>query len=340
MPVVRGDGQQRYESEPRVSRLEKNGLSRRFVALEGILVVRLAHNGAAIVFSWCAKRARRLSPARSQGTRQIPSWTAAQTMMSVRVNGTYLPFKSAPDLMQRFVRPALFSTGDAVFELQVFGTALMATYRGWDFALATAHQVDTGRGAPSAKSFVVVVERDGKRLTVPPSSVHLPHVDEEEFRSLGDLIFFDYAKVTDGHRSSHLDITNVYWSDASEVVPDYSFVIGYPTGSTMIEVDLQDESQLSQFTLRWIRQDLQRSDGAPMDPENRLMFVKHERSTRLSIDPDGLSGSPVFSIVHDRQKERHLRFEGIVTNARDDRFAVLPSAQIRPVLDVIVDADR
>jgi hypothetical protein len=159
---------------------------------------------------------------------KIPSWTTSQTMMSVKVNGTYLPFKTTPDLMQRFVRPALFSTGDAVFELQVFGTALMAKYRGWDFALATAHQVDAKRGAPSAGSFVVVVEHDGKRLAVPPSSVHLPRVDGEQFRSLGDLIFFDCAKVTDGHRSSHLDLTNIYWSDSNEVVPDYSFVIGYP----------------------------------------------------------------------------------------------------------------
>jgi hypothetical protein len=53
----------------------------------------------------------------------IPSWTAAQTKMSVSINGTYVPFKTAPDLMQRFVRPALFSTGDAVFELQVFPSA-------------------------------------------------------------------------------------------------------------------------------------------------------------------------------------------------------------------------
>src|SRR3954469_4730272 len=96
----------------------------------------------------------------------VPTWTIAQTKMSVRVNGTYLPFKSTPDLMQRFVRPALFSTGDEVFELRVFGTALMARYRDWEFALATAHQVDAARGAPTPESFVVVVDRDGKRLAV------------------------------------------------------------------------------------------------------------------------------------------------------------------------------
>jgi hypothetical protein len=269
----------------------------------------------------------------------IPTWTIARTKMSVQVNGAYLPFKSTPDLMQRFVRPALFSTGHEVFELRVFGTALMATYRGWDFALATGHQVNNARGAPSAESFRVVVEHQGKRLAVPPSSLHLPRIDDEEFRSLGDLVFFDYCKVADEHRSSHLDLTNIFWSDAAGFVADYSFVIGYPISSNTIELDLEDESQLSDFTLRWIRQDLQSSDGASLDPENRLIFVKHERSTRLSIDPDGLSGSPVFSIVHDSQKERHLRFDGIVTHARGDRFAVLPSAYIRTLLDGIVNSN-
>ena len=40
----------------------------------------------------------------------ITTWSIAQLKMSVPVNGTYLPFTSTPDLMQRFVRPALFST--------------------------------------------------------------------------------------------------------------------------------------------------------------------------------------------------------------------------------------
>jgi hypothetical protein len=261
-------------------------------------------------------------------------------MMSVQVNGTYLPFKSTPDLMQRFVRPALFSTGDAVFELRVFGSALMANYRGWNFALTTAHQVDANRGAPSRETFVVVAEHAGKLLAVPPSFVHWPRAEEEDSKSLADIVFFDYDQVATDRKLSHLNLTSMFWSDADEVVPDYSFVIGYPSNSARIELDLEDESKLSEFTMRWIRQDLEKSGAAPMDPENRLMFVKHERSTRLSIDPDGLNGSPVFSIVHDRIKERHLKFEGVVTEARGDRFAVLPSATIRPVLDAIVDEKR
>lgn len=270
----------------------------------------------------------------------IASWTVAQTAMSVRVNGTYLPFKSTPDLMQRFVRPALFSTGDEVFELRFVGTAFMGRYRNWDFALSTAHQVDAAWGAPTPESFVVVVDHDGKRLAVPPSAVHFPRIEEEEYKSLRDLAFFDYSKPRAELRAPHLDLSHLFWSDAADVTPDYAFVIGYPTGSMRIELDLDDDARLAEFTARWIRQDLEVADRKPMDTEHRLIFVKHERSTRLSIEPDGLSGSPVFSIVHDRHKERHLRFEGIVTNAREDRFAVFPSALIRPMLDGIVEGAR
>lgn len=244
--------------------------------------------------------------------------------MSVQVNGAYIPFKSVPDSMQRFVRPALFYTGDKGFELQVVGTAFMATYRGWDFALSTAHQVNTEQGGPGAEKFVVVIERDGKRLAVSPSSVHFPRVEEEKLKSLSDVVFFDYSRVTKVNKPKHLNLANTYWSDSLEVATDYSFVIGYPSSSHVIEVDFEDQAQLSEFTMRWIRQDLQPSENILMDTENRLIFIKHENSTRRSVEPDGLSGSPVFSIVHDRKKERHLRFEGIVTDARDDRFAVLP----------------
>ncbi len=265
-----------------------------------------------------------------------PSWTIAQIKSRVQVNGTYVSFRTTPDYIQRFVRPALFSTGHEVFELQVFGTALMARYRGWNFALTTAHQVDTKRGGPTAQSFVVIVEHNDKRFAVPPSSLHVPRTDDDFWRSVGDLMFFDYSKVREDHRPAHLDLTNVHWSDAGYVATDYSFVIGYPSHSHKIELDLNDQSQLAAFTMRWIRQDLQASDPVSWDPENRVIFVKHEQSTRLSVDPDGLSGSPVFSIVHDGTMDRHLRFEGIVTHGKGDRLAVLASAHIRALLDSIV----
>jgi len=266
---------------------------------------------------------------------KVPTWTTAQTKMSVLVNGSYLPFKKTPDLMQRFVRPALFSTGFEGFEIRVFGTALMATYRGWDFALTTSHQVDEKRGAPSAKSFVVIQERDGKRIAISPSSLYLPHVQEGQFPWLSDLVFFDYSRLSDRNRFPHLDLSNIVWSDGDGFMVDYSFVIGYPTESHQIDFDPIDEEQLAKFTLRWIRQDLQRSERALLDTESRDIFVKHAQSSRRSVDPDGLSGSPVFSIVSDARKDRHLRFEGIITDAKNDRFAVLPSAEIRPFLDAM-----
>lgn len=254
--------------------------------------------------------------------------------MSVPINGIYVPFKNAPDSIHCFIRPALFSTGDELFELRFFGTAFLCKYRGLNLAISTAHQTDVSRGAPPAEKFVVVVKSGGQNLAIPPTNLHIPVIEGLTHRSLQDLTFFEY-----GHepmRTVHFDLADVYWSDAQDVAVDYSFLIGYPSTSNIIELDPEDPTRLSHFTMRWIRQDLEASAPQPLDTEHRAIFVKHKRSTRDSIDPDGLSGSPVFSIVKHRGNERSIRFDGIVTNANGDRFAVYPSVYVRDMLDHMV----
>ncbi len=265
----------------------------------------------------------------------IPTWALAQANMSVCINGTFIPFKNAPDAMHRFVRPALFSTADEVYELRFFGSAFLGRYRGASVAISAAHQTDVSVGAPPAEKFVVVVKSAGQNLAIPPTNLHIPVVENPDHQSLRDLIFFAF-----GHepaRTVHLDLTEVLWSDAEHVAVDYSFLIGYPTSSNIIELDPDDPTRLSNFTMRWIRQDLEAAGPQLLDTEHRNIFVKHKRSTRDSVDPDGLSGSPVFSIVRRGLRERFLRFDGIVTNANGDRFAVYPSVFIRDMLDHIVE---
>lgn len=251
--------------------------------------------------------------------------------MSVGINGTYVPFESAPDSMHRFVRPALFATGDDVWELRFFGTAFLATFHGWNFAMVTAHQTDVAKGAPAADQFVVVIKSGNRHLAVSPSSLHRPVVDGEDRKSLRDLTFFDYSRSS--AKTDHLDLSSVFWSDAADISADYSFLIGYPSSSAIVEVDPADDGKLSNFTMRWIRQDLEEDEPRPLDVEHRTIFVKHERSTRKSVEPDGLSGSPVFSIIKDTGNNRNLRFDGIVTHANGDRFAIYPSVYIRDMLE-------
>ena len=265
----------------------------------------------------------------------IPTWKTAEAKMSVCINGAYVPFKNAPNSMPRFVRPALFSTGDENWELQFFGSSFLGKYRGWHFGIATAHQTNSAHGAQEASKYVVLKEVGGKTLAIPPSNLHIPSVDEVGYSSLKDLIFFDFAEVDAPYRASHLDLTNILWSDDTSPA-DYSFLIGYPTSSAIITLNPEDYSALESFTARWVRQDLQPANPEALDTEHRNIFIKHDRSTRLSIDPDGLSGSPAFSIVKAANSERFIRFEGIVTNARGDRFAVYPSLYIRDMLEHIV----
>lgn len=264
----------------------------------------------------------------------IPTWKVAEAKMSVGVNGMFVPFRSAPDSMHRFVRPALFSTGHDNWELRLFGTAFLCRYGDLSIALATNHQTGNGDEKPLPGKFVVLSDNGGRTLAIPPKTMTRPVYHEEDFRSLRDLYVFDFEERMDGHRIEALNLESVLWSDTAGVTVDYSFLIGFPTDSRII--DLDDEGQLRGVVNRWIRQDL-RSDGPkPLDVENRDMFVKDERSTRLSVEPDGLSGSPVFSIVRDAASDRHLRFDGIVTDARKDRFAVYPSVHVRTLMDQIL----
>jgi len=266
----------------------------------------------------------------------IPTWKVGEAKMAVCVNGAYVQFRHAPDSMQRFVRPALFSTGDAKFELRYAGSCLMAKYRDWSFALMSNHQVGKKYNQDSDGRFCVVVATEGGRSSLSPTSLYRPKHLDHDLASLDDIALFDYSEGgKSGVRPQHLNLSEVLWSDAPGVRPDYSFLIGYPHYAFTLDLDSRGE-EVSEFTARWIRQDLQEAAPALMDTENRNMFVKHEASTRSDIDPEGLSGGPVFSIVGDDQKNRYLRFDGIITNARDNRFAVYPSTDIRRFLDCVI----
>ena len=203
--------------------------------------------------------------------------------------------------------------------------------------MTTYHQ--TGLGGltlPPAEKFVVLAQSEGKTLAIPPHMIHRPMIEEEEFKSLEDLWVFDFGeRVSDGSVQT-FDLSEVLWSDAPGVTVDYAFLIGYPTSSERWNFNEDDEAELIGVVSGWILQDLQADEPGLLDTEHRNMFFQHERSNKLEVVPDGLSGSPVFSIVHDAPLNRYLRFDGIVTNARGSRFAVYPSIHIRDFLDLIV----
>src|SRR5690606_3705642 len=116
-----------------------------------------------------------------------------------------------------------------------------------------------------------------QRLAVPPTAISRPKFPDG-LEALEDLTFFDYEKTDAGVRTEHLDLSRVRWSDDEEARADYSFLVGYPSRSVKIEIDEEGDGKLSEFRLGWVRQDLQRAPRQLLDPESRLIFVKHERS--------------------------------------------------------------
>lgn len=256
--------------------------------------------------------------------------------MSVTVNGVLIPFINLPHSMHRFVRPAQFTTDHDVYELNRSGTAFMCRYKNLRIAITACHQ--TGKGGlelPPAEKFVVLAEAEGNTLAIPPQNFHRPKTEAGEFKSLEDLCVFDFGEQVNDRIVQTFNLDEVLWSDSLDLTVDYSFLIGYPTSSERWNFSDNDESEFIGIVNGWIQQDLQADQPALMDTEHRSMFIQHEGSNKPEVEPDGLSGSPVFSIVNRVSNHRCLRFDGIVTNARNSRFAVYPSIYIREFLDQI-----
>jgi hypothetical protein len=57
----------------------------------------------------------------------------------------------------------------------------------------------------------------------------------------------------------------------------------------------------------------------------------------MGLDPDGISGSPVFTVFEDESGERHLLIEGMITDASlSGVLAVYDAEPMRRLLDKIV----
>lgn len=264
------------------------------------------------------------------------SWKSAESKLGVPINGVIIPMASVPQAVMRFVRPAAFWTGDETWELQFSGTIFIGHYRRKTIAIASGHQAEESPSSPSPRD-LVILSHEGERIrAVSPHTIARPLVPKEEHFSLCDLCVYVFDENSSTIKHEKMQLDDVFWSDKTTKSADYSFLIGYPTDSRIIETT--DEGVPIRFVNRWIRQDLQHAEPRLLDIENRNIFVKHEDSTRLSVNPDGLSGSPVFSIQADSKSNRNICFEGIITDAVGDRFAVYPSIYIKEFIDHLIDS--
>ncbi len=113
------------------------------------------------------------------------------------------------------------------------------------------------------------------------------------------------------------------------------FVIGYP-GQGLGYVLSESGNALARLDTRWATVSLVANDGT-MEALSHRRYLKSEK---MNLNPEGLSGAPVFSLYRNEEC-CHLALSGIVTHAsKAGLFAIYPAEAIQEMLnDIVADLD-
>lgn len=275
----------------------------------------------------------------------IDIFTRVRARLSVPVNAILIAMNSLPATLQRFCAPAFFhNEGEPTFDLSKRGSAVLIRFRDTNFAVLTRHQLGKGAQAKEAREFTIGLDDpDGRKVGLTPVAVTQVTIEGHEQKNLEDLQICQYEDHRNGRNLRSLFL-NVDLDHTLETVPPEAvqaiFTIGYPTELTNVEVGEWDGDEVPMaFRIKWVTLYLKPAPEAhDWDNDNRIILMATGNTDAVPLDPDGLSGAPVFFAWLDEARQAHLDFAGLVTNARDNRFAVYSAVHIRTALKQCVAA--
>ncbi|SHJ95004.1 hypothetical protein SAMN02745911_3791 [Aureimonas altamirensis DSM 21988] len=167
-------------------------------------------------------------------------------------------------------------------------------------------------------------------------------MEHADHKNLEDLFIAEYADERDGRdlRPFFLDLDlGVNLQTASRVQIQATFALGFPTFARDGDFVFDEEGIPTKWlaTARWVKLYLRVDEPKLMDIENRIPMVQDERADQQTIDPDGMSGAPVFFIAKTNENDAFMGFAGMITDARDRRYMVYDAQVLKQVLDTYVD---
>lgn len=287
----------------------------------------------------------------------------ARAKLSVPVNGILVPIKAAAESLRRFCTPAFFHhEGQSIFEMSKVGSAFLVRYRG-----ATRPEQFT----------VTLIEPDGTRVGLSPNVVSKVRMEHAEHSNLEDVLLLEYEN-TRGARNLRRLFLELDLARTLETVDPASvkaiFAVGYPTAFGDVIIKRDEESNVTgmDMELRWVKLYLVPDGPALLDAENRRAMVQDPNYDQETIDPDGMSGAPVFFVWLDQSFQAHLvvrcqrkiptavvtcplrhrmlavasvrvdplGFVGMITHGRDRRYMIYDGALLRQVVGRYMDEGR
>lgn len=276
-------------------------------------------------------------------TPNIASFIYARLKLSIMINGISVSMENCVDALERFCKPLMFLNDDNDNPVSIFGSSLLFFHGGRNIILLTKHQLDNSRRQPQEVSLIIdaprfVGDSSGKIAFLPDSAVFLPkQPNSENYR---DIVLVEFPQkcdrydVTPYFLNLNLEETaNLSMVDEDKIIT--IFAVGYPTESVSYDpgYDESGESSGPEFVFGKHRLYFEMAKCSPFDKADRI-HLRALMSNGISImDPDGLSGAPVFFTYIDDGQQAHLGFAGIITDAsKDGLFAVYGAGVIKDVI--------
>lgn len=261
----------------------------------------------------------------------------ARAKLAVPINGFLHSITDVPSAIRRFCTPAFFHHDNSDFDLSALGTAFLFRYRGRNFGVCTAHQLDK---SVNQEDFTVLV--DGGKKGISPNRISKVRMDNAHHANLEDLFIAEYDNIRDGRDVRGMFLSIDLGVNLQSVPQDQvlvAFAIGYPTFAREADMVFDDDGIMTSWSplSKWVKLYLKVDKPALLDTENRIPMIQDDRADQQTIEPDGMSGSPVFFIGKTPDNDAYFGFAGMITTARDRRYMVYDGAILKSVIDRCID---
>lgn len=268
----------------------------------------------------------------------IDPFTMIHLKMSVELGGLHWPAKEASKLLPRYCHPLLLENAMKAHQVSVAGSSFLLRYRNELLQVACFHQLlNVGRKAQDVR----LSRTDGTNTyLLSPSNGYTPQEFPAEFENMRDLFVSRYQTNQDDLvRSRFLAVDRDSFRSIDDLDPKRIFgyiFIGFPTQAVVYDLKPDGEA-LAHLRSRWIMMLAEPTSDAIQFVPNRLYFRTVDAFKEVGLDPDGISGSPMFCLYQDRGDQCRVAVSGMITNASESGvIAVYHPDPLRRMLDGIV----
>ena len=271
----------------------------------------------------------------------VPSFLTAKMKTSILMNGVLVPFNRSIDNLQRFCRPVFMKNVNPTWDVSIHGSSFLISHRGRNMMVCSRHQLaNTGR-APD-ELMIIIGDGDNQR-GVTPSMVAQASLDGPGDPDISDMLFAEFRSPFQGVDLgvNFYDLDLHATADLRQVPREritLMFTVGYPRRFTDYDTNYTDDYEATDVRVvsRWVKVYLELAEPLPMDRPGLVPLQVHSRYDVRIGDPDGFSGSPVFFLYLDHEKQSHLGFAGMVTFAAElGRFNMVEATHIRAACDLL-----